>query len=137
MTNTFKIGEGFLDMDGPDQDQAVTIARIAHEANRAWCEFNGDMSQPAWDDAPEWQTASAINGVIFHMQNPGIADSASHDSWMAEKVAAGWVYGEEKNPDASPPTHPCITDYENLPPAQRFKDRLFSTVVNAALNRSA
>jgi len=111
-----------------------TVARIAHEVNREWCAFNGDNSQPRWGDAPEWQRSSAINGVAFHRANPDAGDSASHDSWMAEKVAAGWVYGEEKNPDANPPTHHCIVPFEELPRDQQFKDRLFRTIVHAAID---
>ena len=107
-----------------------SVARIAHEVNRAWCAFNGDHSQPAWEDAPEWQRKSAINGVAFHHANPEAGDSASHNSWMAEKIADGWVYGEVKDPDTK--THPCIVDFEHLPPAQQFKDRLFRTIVHAA-----
>lgn len=38
-------------------------ARAAHEANRAYCLALGDTSQPAWDDAPEWQRTSAMKGV--------------------------------------------------------------------------
>jgi hypothetical protein len=107
------------------------IAKVAHEVNRVWCEFNGDTSQPTWADAPEWQRSSAMSGVRFHLENPDAGDAASHDSWMAEKVAAGWVYGDVKDPGASPPTHPCIVPFEELPPAQQFKDRLFRTIVHA------
>lgn len=115
----------------------VSIARIAHEVNREWCAFNGDTSQPSWENAPDWQRSSAINGVAFHRANPFAGDSASHDSWMAEKVAAGWVYGETKNPEASPPTHPCIVPFEELPREQQFKDRLFRTIVHAAFTGSS
>lgn len=113
--------------------QHEVIARIAHEANRAWCTFLGDHSQLGWDDAPEWQRESAIKGVAFHAANPTAGDSASHDAWMAEKVATGWVYGATKNPEATPPTHPCIVPFDKLPPSQQFKDRLFRTLVHAAL----
>lgn len=109
------------------------IATIAHEVNRAWCEYQGDMSQQPWADAPDWQRQSAVNGVVFHRANPDAGDSASHDSWMAEKVSAGWVYGPEKKPDATPPTHPCIVPFNQLPREQQFKDRLFRTIVHAAL----
>lgn len=109
------------------------IAQICHEVNRAWCEFNGDTSQPGWEAAPDWQRSSAINGVAFHRANPSAGDSASHDSWMAEKVAAGWVYGPEKLPEASPPTHHCIVPFEQLPADQQFKDRLFRMIVHAAI----
>lgn len=105
-------------------------ARICHEVNRAWCERNGDMSQPTWDQAPNWQRESALNGVCFHYENPRAGDSGSHDNWMAEKVAAGWIYGEVKDPDAK--THPCLVPFETLPADQQFKDRLFRTIVHAA-----
>lgn len=109
------------------------IAQIAHEVNRAWCEYIGDTSQPSWADAPDWQRQNAVNGVTFHKNSLEAGDSASHDNWMAEKVAAGWVYGDVKNPDASPPTHPCIVPFDQLPRDQQFKDRLFRTIVHAAL----
>jgi hypothetical protein len=110
------------------------IAIIAHEVNRAWCGYNGDMSQTDWDDAPQWQKNSAVNGVAFHRANPTAQASASHDSWMAEKVANGWVYGEEKNPNVTPPTHPCIVQFGELPIEQQFKDVLFRTICHAAFD---
>jgi hypothetical protein len=109
------------------------IAKICHQANKSWCEYNGDNSQPNWEDAPDWARTSAINGVKFHRENPNAGDSASHESWMQEKVAEGWIYGKVKDPEASPPTHPCIVPFEELPREQQFKDRLFRTVVHAAL----
>ena len=112
-------------------DKIEAAARVAHEANRAWCAANGDMSQPTWDEAPDWQRESAICGVQFHINNPDAGDSASHDSWMAQKVADGWVYGAEKNPDATPPTHHCIVPFDQLPKVQQVKDALFRSIVHA------
>ncbi len=108
---------------------AVSLARVCHEANRVWCEYNGDNSQTSWDEAPQWQKDSAIMGVRFVVGNPDAGDSASHDSWMRQKVADGWVYGEVKDPEAK--THPCMVPFEELPPEQQFKDRLFRTIVLA------
>lgn len=105
-----------------------SAALIVHEANRIWCELNGDFSQPRWVDAPAWQQESAIAGVRFHLANPDAADSASHDAWMAHKTADGWVYGEVKDPDAK--THPCLVPFDQLPPMQQFKDGLFRTIVH-------
>ena len=109
---------------------AVNAARICHEINREWCAYNGDDSQPSWDDAPQWQRDSAIAGIRFHVANPDAGDSASHDSWMRQKVAEGWVYGEVKDPEATPPTHHCIVPFEQLPRDQQFKDRLFRTIAH-------
>jgi hypothetical protein len=109
-----------------------TIAKIAHSANRQWCIHNGDFSQVAWGNAPEWQKQSAIRGVHYLLANPEAGPEASHKSWMAEKLAAGWVHGPVKDPDASPPTHPSLIPYEELSPEERFKDRLFNAIVDAA-----
>jgi hypothetical protein len=105
------------------------IARVCHEANRAFCESIGDMSQPSWADAPEWQKSSAINNVRFHLANPNAPASSSHDTWLKDKVENGWKYGPVKNPDAK--EHPSITAYEQLSPEEKAKDSLFKSVVDA------
>ena len=107
------------------------IARVAHEANRAYCEALGDKSQPTWDDAPDWQRKSAINGVRFHRDNPGAGPEASHDNWMMEKVADGWVYGPVK--DLERKEHPCMVPFSKLPQPQQRKDILFRNIVHAFL----
>ena len=104
------------------------IARAAHEINRAYCAALGDNSQPAWEDAPEWQRTSAINGVRFHIENPDAGPDASHVAWMAEKQATGWKYGPIK--DAERKEHPCMVSYADLPVTQRAKDYLFRAVVH-------
>lgn len=109
--------------------QISAIARICHEANRAYCQTIGDFSQNHWLDAEQWQRDSAITGVNFILNNPDAPDSATHDSWLKEKVDAGWVYGDVKN--AEKKTHPCIVPYEQLPVEQQKKDALFKAIVNA------
>ena len=105
------------------------IARVAHEINRAYCAALGDDSQPAWEDAPEWQKDSAMNGVNFHSDNPSAGPEASHESWMSEKELEGWVFGEVKDPEAK--THPCMVPFADLPTEQKAKDYLFRAVVHA------
>jgi hypothetical protein len=108
-------------------EQVERIARVCHEANRAWCEATGDHSQTGWDDAPDWQRESALKGVLGALN--GNTPEQSHESWLAEKIATGWTYGEVKDPEAK--THPCMVDYSELPREQRKKDRLFVAVVGA------
>ena len=105
------------------------IAKVAHEVNAAYCASQGDTSQKPWDEAPEWQKTSAINGVLFHLENPDAGPSHSHDSWMKEKIEAGWAYGPEK--DEEKKTHPCIVPYAELPAQQQAKDYIFRAVVVA------
>lgn len=104
------------------------LARICHEANRAYCAILGDNTQVPWSDAPEWQQVSAIKGVEFHLAQPNRHPSESHESWLAEKQATGWKYGPVK--DAAKKEHPCFVPYEELPPEQRVKDQLFIAVVD-------
>ena len=105
------------------------VAQIAHEINKSYCESIADFSQTSWEDAPQWQKDSAINGVTFHIENPNAGADASHNSWLKEKVDAGWVYGEIKDPEAK--THPCIVAFEMLPTFQQSKDYLFKQVVHS------
>ena len=66
------------------------IARVCHEVNRAYCAGTGDTSQVAWEQAPQWQRDSACNGVRYALTNAGATPESMHDSWLAEKRAAGW-----------------------------------------------
>lgn len=105
------------------------IAKCCHEANRAYCEAQGDTSQVPWKQAPDWQKESCVNGVLFHLTNPTAHPSAGHDCWMAEKLAAGWTHGEKK--DFEQKTHPCLVPFAELKPENQFKDVLFLTIVRA------
>lgn len=109
--------------------KAVEIAKVCHEANKAFCESLGDTSQVSWDEAPEWQKVSAINGVLFNLSNPDAPASSSHDSWLEEKTRDGWVYGSVKDPEKK--EHPCCVPYEELPKEQQAKDHLFKAVVGS------
>lgn len=105
------------------------IARVCHEANRAYCEALGDYSQVEWINAPQWQVDSAIKGVELHSEHHDAGPQASHESWLAQKVADGWIYGETK--DAEAKTHPCMVPFDDLPPAQQAKDFIFRGIVLA------
>lgn len=105
------------------------IAKTCHEVNRAFCQSLGDDSQPVWDEAPDWQKESAINGVRYHIDNPGSTPEDSHKSWLAEKEEGGWVYGKMKNAEMK--THPCMVPYIELSEDQQTKDSLFIAVVES------
>lgn len=99
----------------------VAAAMMAHEANREYCQLLGDDSQVPWDEAPEWQKDSAIAGVSAIHAKPDTSPEASHESWMAQKLEDGWIYGAEKDEDAK--EHPCILAYDALPDEQKLKPR--------------
>lgn len=107
------------------------VAKVCHEANRAYCEALGDFSQHAWDSSltPQWHRDSALAGVEAHLSNPGLLPAGSHEVWMKHKAAEGWKYGPVK--DADRKEHPCMVPYERLPAEQRAKDYIFRAIVHA------
>lgn len=110
------------------ENKVENIAKMCHQANKVWCELNGDTTQKDWDEAEQWQRDSAINGVNFKLNNPTAGKDAQHNAWMQDKINDGWVYGDVK--DAEKKTHPCIVSFEQLPEFQQKKDSLFCAIVD-------
>lgn len=113
-----------------DQAQVNVVeacAEAAHEVNRIYCVFTGDRSQMPWQEAPQWQKDSVRKGVrgALHGNTP----EQSHESWLVEKRATGWVYGPIK--DVEKKQHPCMVPYADLPDSQKMKDYLFVKTVRA------
>lgn len=116
--STFDVGDEIVE----------ALARVGHESNRAYCIYMEDLSQPPWDQAPEWQKQSARNGIRGALK--GNTPEQSHAGWLAEKIREGWVYGPIK--DVEKKTHPCIVaTYDELPAYQRKKDEIYLAVINA------
>lgn len=113
----------------PKTINVEAIGRVCHEANRAYCESVGDDSQPAWDDAPDWQRRSMAAGVAAVIEGTARTAEEQHQAWCDEKVKDDWRYGPVK--DAERKTHPCLVPYSELPPEQKRKDHLFRAVVQA------
>lgn len=107
------------------------IARVCHEVSRAYCRSLGDESQVSWEQAPRWQRDSVIAGVEAILATPDLTPEQSHESWLAQKVRDGWVYGPVKDVEAK--THPCCVPYAQLPAEQRAKDYIFGGVVRALI----
>lgn len=105
------------------------IAKVCHEVNKAYCESIGDDSQKIWQDAPQWQKDSAIEGVIFHINNPNAKPSDSHNNWLEQKVKDGWEWGSIK--DADKKEHPCFMPYNLLPTEQKSKNYIFKQIVDS------
>lgn len=103
-------------------------ARIAHEVNRAYCQALGDESQPSWEEAPDWQKSSCIDGVKHHLISD-LTPEESHAAWLTHKELDGWKWGPVKDPEKK--EHPCFLPYHRLPPEQKAKDYIFRAVVRA------
>jgi len=104
------------------------IARICHEANKAYCESLGDFSQFSWLQSPDWQKNSSIAGVKFRLNNIHGTPEEQHQAWLVQKRETGWKYGPVKDVDKK--EHPCFLPYNNLPELQKVKDVLFISIVD-------
>lgn len=111
-------------------DEAATrIARVMHEAVRAWQKASAQMTAPPWGQAPKWMKSSSIEAVKWRLTNPNAEISAQHDRWVAEKKADGWKHGRTKN--GVKKTHPLLVPYGELPEVERRKDALVNAVIDA------
>lgn len=106
-----------------------TIARVAHEAVRAYKQARGEDVPPPWEEAPAWMHESTHAAVAARIEDPQAPPSTQHDAWLEEKQAAGWRYGPVKDPEAK--THPLMVAYDELPTSERRKDLLIQSVVDA------
>ena len=58
-----------VEVPGESTPIVERVARICHEANRAYCQTIGDFSQRPWAEADEWQRKSAIEGVVAQVES--------------------------------------------------------------------
>lgn len=105
------------------------VARVCHEALRAYAMSIGDHTQIPWDGVPRWQKDRTVDGVRSAVANPEQDPAESHDLWVGGMCAAGWKLGKEKRPEVK--EHPALVPYEDLSEEQQAKDRLFLAVVGA------
>lgn len=103
------------------------IARIAHEANRAYCITRGDMSKRAWQNTEPSVREGTIAGVARLRANPNLTPEELHASWCEDRINRGYRYGPTVCHRER--THPCLVPYDQLDEEQRFKDYLFRAIV--------
>lgn len=126
----FTVRHAFVPIPTPRRFYDLTdaaIARIVHEANRAFCLSHGDMTHRAWINTPEHVRQSTIEGVAYLRRNPHLTPQQMHENWSAAKLQQGYRYGQSKCHHAR--THPCLVPYDQLPAEQQFKDHLFHAIV--------
>ena len=106
---------------------ALLAARAAHEVNNFYSIAIRDVPSPEWIALTDAQREGAIKGAEHALA--GGTPEASHELWMASRIAEGWTYAPVK--DFAAKTSPCLIPYGELPEAQRRKDALFQSVVRA------
>jgi hypothetical protein len=128
---TFPKETPMLTMSGTfDREDQATInlcAQAGHELNRVFSIALGDKTHPTWDLAPEWHKQSNRTQALYALR--GASEREAHELWRADKVAAGWTYGERRDPEKK--QHPALLPYGDLPPEQQAKNLLFRSAVMA------
>lgn len=132
----FNMGKGVNEIPATENKPGLVtfedVAKVCYEANRAFCESQGDNSFLPWDKAEEWQKITNINGVKFKFENPDTTPDKLHENWLKEKEADGWKYGVVK--DAEKKEHPCMVPYNQLPEVQKIKDKLLNNIIVSFIN---
>ena len=116
---------------GETKMKTYDIARICHEAYRAFRIGHGDQSIELWDHAKDTQRTSTIAAVEFIQANPHKGDEALHVRWAADKVADGWGYGTTFDETAK--TNPLLVPFSELPAEVAAKFKLFRAIVLALI----
>lgn len=106
----------------------LTLAKMAHELNKVLCDESGVPAEH-WENSPEWQKTSSIEGIKFVLDNPDTTPEIQHNAWSDHKVKDGWIYGTVK--DADKKTHPCLVPFNKLPESEQIKDSVFIELVKA------
>ncbi len=116
-------------MTSISKQEVLVIARVMHEAIRAFQAAHDQPTSPHWNKAPRWMKDASIAGAKFRIENPKASASDQHVQWMNEKKENGWKLGTVKDPIAK--THPLLIPYGELPELERQKDALVAGIINA------
>lgn len=103
------------------------LAELCHRNNQILQHASHETVSPDWNVLDEVTRQSAREGVLKALE--GYTPEQLHESWMEFKIKHGWTYGLSK--DEVRKTHPCIVPYNELPEAQKLKDKMFQGIVQA------
>ena len=115
----------------PDNEYIHVIARVCHEAMRAYRTALGEDELPPWDEAEPWQVEATLAAVRFRMAHREAPPGVQHAQWMEEKRASGWRYGTVR--DNARKLHPMMIPFNELPDSEKRKDVLIQKVIDAFL----
>jgi hypothetical protein len=105
------------------------IARVCHEANRAFSLEIDEPPKPSWEETSAELKESAASGVSLTLTERDTTPRKLHAAWMSFKLQGGWKYGATI--DIEKREHPNLIEYDSLSVLQRTKDDLFVSIVNA------
>lgn len=114
-------------MDTPEARKLEQMAKVCHAAVRAYAETMGEFL-PEWNQLDADGKMRRIQGVKWRAENQQIPPRQVHEKWCQDMQADGWVYGPKTN--SARKVHSCLVEYDELPPEQQVKDRLFGSIID-------
>jgi len=109
----------------------LQIARIAHEANRVYCQMTGSKSRQKWEKLSADDHHFLADGVTWVMENLDCTPEEVHNQWVKSMLAAGWTHGGVV--DRIVRTHTNLRPFDQLIEREQLKDHLYLGVVKAML----
>jgi hypothetical protein len=110
-------------------DRLEIISRFVHAS---WVGFQIGAGQPYNAEPDENDLRSNEASFLDFLANPGRTPEDSHQLWMAQKLADGWVYGPVK--DREKKTHPDLVPFDQLPEIEQRKDINHIEALKAAVS---
>lgn len=106
-----------------------SVARVAYEADRAFCESNFIFTNENWHDAPIWKKNIIATSVKDILYQPLMPPMEIHGRLVERLTREGWVYGDKESIEGK--THPMIQDYGEIGDLHKTRFLLFSYIVLA------
>jgi len=108
--------------------KVIDIARVCHDAHRAYCFTLGDYTHRSWAELADAVREPLYASVQEALARPQTA-AQIHAIWAKQLIADGWVYGHVLDEERR--IHPSLRPFETLLPSEQKKDRLFLAIVHA------
>lgn len=108
------------------KEYLIDIAKVAHQANRAFLNTLGDTSEKDWENLSEEAKKETAEQVEFSLQNEHVGAEAHHIAWMNEMKEKGYTHGE-----VGDMKHPLLVPFDLLPAENQKQHKLFFAVVQA------
>jgi hypothetical protein len=110
-------------------ENKAQIARVCHEAVRAYARAMGDFSYDPWDLAAKWRHAVTLNAVTYAIVHDHPGPEAVHGNWVRFMEEQGWSFGVAR--DDGRKKHYLMRAYEVLPTHHQAKFHIFCAIVHA------
>lgn len=111
-----------------------TIAKLAHEVFKTYCDVAGISTFPHWSDAPTTVKNDVRGAIKFFLKNRKASPSDFHQLWFENARAKGWIHGSVVEPGNK--RHPNVTPWANLPFPQQLRLHFFKVIANSVPERA-